>query len=125
MFKIASPDSWLKRDQPAERLWGLSFLSTVDLPSDAPPFKTQQQLVMEGWNLKGNVFRRDDRAYLPIYEAGVVHHFDHRCGRGKVRITLAAEMVSEFSPRHEHGKRTDFCRLSDSSCWRWPQSAPS
>ncbi len=34
----------------------------------------------EGWELGGNVFRKGGDAYLPLYEAKMVHHFDHRFG---------------------------------------------
>ena len=32
----------------------------------------------DGWNLEGNVFRRETEEHLPLYEAKMVHHFDHR-----------------------------------------------
>lgn len=34
----------------------------------------------DGWKLDGNVFHRGDDTYLPLYEAKMVHHFDHRFG---------------------------------------------
>ena len=43
-------------------------------------FHAREQLEAEGWELDGNVFRRDgDGAeYLPLYEAKMIHHFNHR-----------------------------------------------
>src|SRR5262249_37304834 len=32
----------------------------------------------DGWRLDGNIFRRDEEEYLPLYEAKMLHHFDHR-----------------------------------------------
>ncbi|HZS92728.1 MAG TPA: hypothetical protein VFE42_35220 [Chloroflexota bacterium] len=32
----------------------------------------------DGWTLDGNVFRKGDSAYLPLYEAKLLHQFDHR-----------------------------------------------
>ena len=51
-----------------------------DMSNDSHLFHTQDQLEAEGWELDGNVFRRDgDGAeYLPLYEAKMIHHFNHR-----------------------------------------------
>src|SRR5262249_7421618 len=32
----------------------------------------------EGWILEGNIFRKDRATYLPLYEAKMLHQFDHR-----------------------------------------------
>ena len=34
----------------------------------------------DGWTLTGNVFVRDGKRMLPLYEAKMIHHFDHRYG---------------------------------------------
>ncbi len=44
---------------------------------------TQQrakQLEAQGWTLAGNVFHRGTERYVPLYEAKMVHHFNHRFG---------------------------------------------
>ena len=47
-------------------------------PSDSHLFHTREQLEADGWQLAGNVFRKDGTEYLPLYEAKMIHHFDHR-----------------------------------------------
>jgi hypothetical protein len=37
-------------------------------------------LESEGFHLKGNRFRKGRETFLPLYEAKMVHHFDHRFG---------------------------------------------
>ena len=52
----------------------------LDMANDSGLFRTREQLEADGWTLDGNIFRRGDRTYLPLYEAKMVHHFDHRFG---------------------------------------------
>ena len=70
----------LWRDEPEENPWGLSFLRMFDMANDAHLFRTSEELKQDGWNLIGNVFVRENRRLLPLYEAKMVHHFDHRLG---------------------------------------------
>ncbi len=60
--------------------WGLSFLRMFDMANDSGLFRTREQLEAAGCRLDGNVFRRGDDTYLPLYEAKMVHQFDHRFG---------------------------------------------
>jgi hypothetical protein len=48
------------------------------MSNDSHLFKTRDQLESEGFELGGNVFIRDAERFLPLYEAKMVHHFDHR-----------------------------------------------
>ena len=41
-------------------------------------FRTREQLEADGWTLRGNVFERGGERYMPLYEAKMIHHFDHR-----------------------------------------------
>jgi hypothetical protein len=41
-------------------------------------FRTRGQLEGDGWALDGNVFRKGDKVYLPLYEAKLLHQYDHR-----------------------------------------------
>jgi hypothetical protein len=52
----------------------------LHMANDSGLFRTREQLEADGWTLDGNHFRRGDRTYLPLYEAKMVHHFDHRFG---------------------------------------------
>jgi len=52
----------------------------LDMANDSGLFRTREQLEADGWSLDVSLFRRGDRTYLPLYEAKMVHHFDHRFG---------------------------------------------
>lgn len=58
--------------------WGVSFRAMFHMSNDSGLFHTKRQLEAEGWSLSGNVFERGGERMLPLYEAKMVHHFDHR-----------------------------------------------
>jgi hypothetical protein len=49
-----------------------------DMSNDSHLFRTREQLEDEGWELHGNVFEKNGRQFLPLYEAKMIHQFDHR-----------------------------------------------
>ncbi len=64
--------------QPEENPWGISFQRMFDMANDSALFRTRETLSDDGWELDGNVFVRGDERYLPLYEAKLFHHYDHR-----------------------------------------------
>jgi phage repressor protein C with HTH and peptisase S24 domain len=61
--------------------WRLSFMQGLfNMTSDSTLFLTRGELEAERWTLDGNVFHRGGEQYLPLYEAKMVHHYDHRFG---------------------------------------------
>lgn len=60
--------------------WGVSFLSMLHMASDSDLFRRRDVLEGEGWKLDGNAFSRDSGQMLPLYEAKMIHHCDHRFG---------------------------------------------
>ncbi|MEK8170881.1 hypothetical protein NKH77_18980 [Streptomyces sp. M19] len=62
--------------------WGLTFMRMFDMSNDSHLFRGKAELEGEGWKLRGNIFTHpsDGRRYLPLYEAKMLHHFDHRLG---------------------------------------------
>ena len=64
--------------QPEDNPWGIRFSTMFHMSNDSHLFRTREQLEGDGWELAGNVFRKDGMEYLPLYEAKMIHHFDHR-----------------------------------------------
>ncbi len=65
--------------EPEQNPWGIKFKQGLfNMTSDSHLFRTREQLEEEGWRLNGNVYRKDGEAHLPLYEAKMIHHFDHR-----------------------------------------------
>lgn len=58
--------------------WGLRFLRMLDMANDSSLFRGADELDAAGWKLAGNVYALDEARMLPLVEAKMVHHFDHR-----------------------------------------------
>ncbi|MFJ8989957.1 Eco57I restriction-modification methylase domain-containing protein [Streptomyces sp. NPDC102279] len=65
--------------------WGVSFMTMFHMANDSHMFRpdarqdeTFEDLLKDGWSLEGNVLVRGDERLLPLYEAKMLHHYDHR-----------------------------------------------
>jgi hypothetical protein len=58
--------------------WGLRLATMFHMTNDSSLFRTREELEAQGFTLEGNVFRRGDEAYLPLYEGRMGHQFNHR-----------------------------------------------
>jgi hypothetical protein len=65
-------------NKPDGNPWGVEFSTMFHMSNDSDLFRTREQLEKDGWTLRGNVFEHGKELYLPLYEAKMVHHFDHR-----------------------------------------------
>lgn len=70
----------IREGSPSENPWGMSFLRMIDMANDSRLFRTRDQLEEEGWTLSNNFFIKGKDRFLPLYEAKMIHHFDHRFG---------------------------------------------
>ncbi|MEU6086697.1 DNA methyltransferase [Streptomyces sp. NPDC047085] len=68
----------IKEGDPNGNPWGLSFMTMFHMSNDSHLFHTHEELEAEGWQLDGNVFTRGTARMLPLYEAKMLHHYDHR-----------------------------------------------
>ena len=64
--------------QPEQNPWSVSFQRMFDMSNDSDLFRNREELEEDGWELSGNVFVRDNKRYLPLYEAKLFHQYDHR-----------------------------------------------
>jgi hypothetical protein len=70
-----------REDDPDGNAWGLRFMQGIfNMASDSELFRTRAELDAAGWQLDGNQYVFDKRRLLPLVEAKMVHHFDHRFG---------------------------------------------
>ncbi|MFG2591170.1 Eco57I restriction-modification methylase domain-containing protein [Streptomyces sp. NPDC048438] len=65
--------------------WGVSFMTMFHMSNDSHLFRpsaehdeTFEDLIKDGWELEGNVLVRNNERLLPLYEAKMLHHYDHR-----------------------------------------------
>src|SRR5690606_27293932 len=85
----------LREGDPNGTPWGISFMTMFHMSNASHLFRTRDQLEADGWHLEGNVFVRGEQRYLPLYEAKMVHHYDHRWATyeadGSIRDVTQAE----------------------------------
>lgn len=67
-------------NSPEVNPWGVSFLRMMDMALDSGLFRNAQTLEAAGFQLSGNRYSRGEEVYLPLYEAKMLHHFNHRWG---------------------------------------------
>nr|WP_263429363.1 N-6 DNA methylase [Nannocystis pusilla] len=58
--------------------WNLSFRAMLHMANESGLFRSREELLHDGWQLRGAIFARDDKQMLPLYEAKMVQHYDHR-----------------------------------------------
>lgn len=68
----------IREGDPDGNPWGVSFMTMFHMSNDSHLFRTREQLEADGWHLDGNVFVRGTDRMLPLYEAKMLHHYDHR-----------------------------------------------
>ncbi|MFC7977112.1 Eco57I restriction-modification methylase domain-containing protein [Streptomyces cinereoruber] len=69
----------LKEGDPKGNPWGVSFMQGLfNMTSDSHLFHTREDLEAESWHLEGNAFAKGEVRMLPLYEAKMLHHYDHR-----------------------------------------------
>lgn len=114
--------------------WGIRFLRMFDMSNDSSLFKTRQQLEMAGYQLEGNVFidyketeiMDGENTFLPLYEAKMIHQYDHRFGsyrdvaNDSASTQLPTPSLEEYQnshyvplPRYWVSERQVIARISD------------
>src|SRR5690606_37863621 len=68
----------LVNEVTGENPWNVSFMRMFDMANDSGLFRTREDLERDGFELRGNRFVMQEQVYLPLYEAKMMHQFDHR-----------------------------------------------
>lgn len=107
----------LIRERPREEggdinPWGITFQRMFDMSSDSGYFHTPAQMEADGWQREDGNWVREIAAgverRVPLYEAKMIHHFDHRWAtygdgasddeEGARDCTLAEKQNPDFEP---------------------------
>ena len=70
----------LWRESDNANPWGLRFLAMFHMANDSNIFESPKDLEKLGAMLEGNIYRLEGRTWLPLYEAKMIHLYDHRFG---------------------------------------------
>ncbi|MBE3566871.1 MAG: SAM-dependent DNA methyltransferase, partial [Thermogemmatispora sp.] len=68
----------VREGPPEENLWGVKFTTMFHMTRHSHLFRTREELERDGWRLEGNIFRKGEETYLPLYEGQMIWLFDHR-----------------------------------------------
>ncbi|MFB8216275.1 Eco57I restriction-modification methylase domain-containing protein [Streptomyces anulatus] len=58
--------------------WGMKFQLMIMMNTDSDKFRTREDLIADDWRLEGSTFVKAGSRMLPLYEAKMLHHYDHR-----------------------------------------------
>ena len=86
-------------------LWAASFYTRIwHMAEDSEWFRTAGQLCEEDYRLEAADWVRDKTRYVPLYEAKMLHHYDHRwatydaSGTESGDVTVAQKNDTSFEP---------------------------
>lgn len=64
-----------------ENSWGITFQTLFHMSNDSGLFRTAAQLMVDNFRRDGRDWcSADGLRYVPLFEAKMIHHFDHRFG---------------------------------------------
>ena len=95
--------------------WGLTFLSMFHMANDSGLFRTRADLVSAGWRLDEGGFEQDGEVMLSLYEAKMIHQFDHRFGSYEVQSEAQANQGK--LPECDHAAHADPGQVTLSRYW--------
>lgn len=95
--------------------WGLCFLRMFDMTNDSGLFNTRAELEAAGYRMDGNRFVGEKGDHLPLIEAKMMHHFDHRFGTYEGQ-TVAQENQGKL-PEFDDVAHADAERLTHPYYW--------
>lgn len=92
---------WREDDKETGNPWGLRFMRMFDMAIDSGLFRSRAQLEAAGAKLQGNRFVKGGEEFLPLIEAKMVHHFDHRFGtyEGQTEAQENQNKLPEFDDK--------------------------
>ena len=84
--------------------WGVEFRQGLfNMTSDSGLFRTAAQLASEGFTREGTNWLRDRERFKPLYEAKMIHQFDHRWAG----YSDDGEFSSELSSSEKHSPSSE------------------
>ena len=105
---------WRENDSDGNP-WGLRFLRMFDMANDSGLFRTQAELASAGWRPDADRFEKDGEVMLPLYEAKMIHQFDHRFGTYEAQSKAQANKGK--LPELDHVAHADPRRVTLPKYW--------
>lgn len=81
---------------PEGNPWGISFMAMFHMSNDSGLFRTYRQLEEQGLEREGaNWVEENGKIWVPLYEAKMVHHYDHRWATFETDGTTPRDVTDE------------------------------
>lgn len=114
-------------DGEDENPWGIKFSTMFHMSNDSSLFKNKDQLTGMGFELDGNIFRRGEETYLPLYEGKMIWSYDHRFagfspeakGYGTAETTLEQHQDPDWEPMPRYWVREEEVKSRVGDDVRW------
>ncbi|MFB6186084.1 MAG: restriction endonuclease, partial [Halobacteriaceae archaeon] len=104
-IKIYRNSSILKHEKEDEDdIWGIELRRMFNSGDDSDLFERKWDLEEDGWELMGNIFEKEDKKYLPVYESKMIHQYDHRF---KTYRDQEKSQVKDKNPREVTPEKKD------------------
>jgi hypothetical protein len=68
----------LIKDQEGGNPWEIDSSGEFHMGHDADLFETHDELSESGWELEGNLFKKENEEYVPLYESKLIHQYNYR-----------------------------------------------
>ena len=94
--------------------WGISFVSMFHMANDSKYFRTEKDLEENECDRVGEYWIKGDTRYVPLYEAKMIHQFDHRFGDA---ATLTSRPKNSPWPRFD--KDAPNLPSREATPWYW------
>jgi SAM-dependent methyltransferase len=92
---------FVREGDPPGNPWSVEFSTMFHMTNDSDLFRTAEELAGDQATLVGNAWVKGSQRWLPLYEAKMLHHFDHRFGDYSL-ATLSGRAVRELpTPSNE------------------------
>ena len=124
----------LINDRTGDNPWSITFKQGLfNMTSDSDLFRTREQLEADGYRRAGNRYEKPGSTFLPLYEAKMIHQYDHRfatyTSTGDIRdATTEEHQDPEFEPQPrywveatEANARLERRRADGTLEWRWDE----
>ena len=85
------------------------------MTSDSGLFRSYEQMYSQGFRITGNAFVKDTTRYLPLYEAKLVHQFNHRAA------TFQGVQEDSRFKTHAWADDPSAAQLEDAAYQVWPR----
>ncbi|WP_437659806.1 Eco57I restriction-modification methylase domain-containing protein [Sorangium sp. So ce1182] len=105
-----------KEDDGNGNPWGLRFMQGIfNMATDSSLFRSKSELEAAGWRREGNKYVLESHRMIPLVEAKMLHHFDHRFGT--YEGATQANLNKGFLPRLDVAAHADPYKIALPEYW--------